>query len=193
MRHLFQGTDAKFYSSFVKILLASFNNRQGQDPECLKFLKLNLKFPYIIGFSQIPCSHRKHTFSHHVLAKTLSFTPHTVFLKMLMSASSPNTVYTESAQFYSAFLPNSNWFHLALLSKTQIFTLLFCRRCSIQSKKHTVAKSKLSFIAHVQQQHSVMLRAFGKNGSDWKCQISGQIRKRLSKVLAIPCLISLKG
>jgi hypothetical protein len=53
---LFKGTRAQDLIDNFSHFLASFNNRQGRDPEFLKFQKFNLNyFPSTIGFSRIPC------------------------------------------------------------------------------------------------------------------------------------------
>jgi hypothetical protein len=56
--------------------MASFDNRQGGVPEFQKFVKLNLKFFYIIRFLRILHCHWKRTASIRVFVETGMFLLH---------------------------------------------------------------------------------------------------------------------
>jgi hypothetical protein len=137
-----------------------------------KFVRLSVKSTYKIGFSRIPPKTRSETVrfrrkryvSLHIFGKNVTF--HSAYLlKTHNFASSLNTLYTaESAQFYSAFFANNNWFSFALSPNMRSLPPLFCRKRSIRSETHSYednAKFNSAFSATTLSHASRFLRKSG--------------------------------
>jgi hypothetical protein len=100
------------------------------------------------------------------------------------------TVHSLKGTVSLCVFANNALFNSALSSKTRSFTRLFYRRHS-KGSENSSCKDSAKFRSHFWQQRSGMLHSFGENGKLYKFWIPGRIPKRLSKMLAILCLISI--